>query len=387
MTEMKMVRRCLRCGAPIQSDDPSAEGYLPLGEIPQDEGSPLFCLSCLKETSWHELPSQSEISNDYLNALSAARKKDALFVYIVDLFSFECSFVPAVAEVLDGARLLVLANKRDLLPDLADEEHLTSYVAHRFHVAGFKSVSPQDVRIVSLSFNIGIADAMREIEERRAKKDVCLLGAKGSGKSLFVDLFLSSYENKSSRPIASRRFPGSDELMIDVPLPHASHLYDTPGFPLDNSFYGHLDELPKGLSLDAIGAPAPQRMAVENKGALFIGLLARLETRLAKRSKAFLTAYIAKGIDLKPIPAKRSIGALFDKYIEKKALKPRLKRVSSSLDFDAFEYVFGRKETRDFGIAGIGWVSFEGEEGDAVRVYVPKGIGVYTSRPKLGKGK
>jgi ribosome biogenesis GTPase A len=76
------------------------------------------------------------VSPDFLTMLSDAKASDALIVYVVDLFSFECSFSSKVNEIIRSLPLVILANKRDLMPKEAKDEDLREYVAHRFRASG-----------------------------------------------------------------------------------------------------------------------------------------------------------------------------------------------------------------------------------------------------------
>ena len=101
MSKVNVVRRCFNCGAILQNEDPSKEGYIskedyllsPLNHV-------LFCDKCYSEagSSSHSL----KAGNDLLLMMKDAAASDALIVYIVNLFSFESSFnmLPIVSAFL-----------------------------------------------------------------------------------------------------------------------------------------------------------------------------------------------------------------------------------------------------------------------------------------------
>ncbi len=386
MSEIKKVRRCLRCGAPLQSEDPLGEGYLS-PETAKLEGQESFlCSSCYKEANWNENPSREEVSDALFSIVESAKEEKALFLYIIDVFSFEASFIERVAKAIDGEKILVLANKRDLLPPNADEGALKDYIAHQFHVNGIHSVTSDDVFLASISLNSDISMIVKEMNKRRKKHNVYLIGAAKSGKSAFINAFLLSYKNDSGRAIASLLYKRSGIQAMEIPLDRASSLFNVPGFPNDNSIFGHKETPKEVLLLE--GEPVKAvRYRLERRGSLFIGLLGHLDFVKGSRKSAPSVCYFAQKVDIKKIFPKRDINALFDKYIEKKVLKPRLPYLHSNKDFDAFEFAFDKNETRDFGIAGLGWVSVEGQEGEIYHLYVPKGIGAYVTRPKVVLGK
>ena len=54
MSEFSVVRRCYGCGAILQSEDPSAPGYIEKKNIENVPlSAPLFCESCWKSTRYN----------------------------------------------------------------------------------------------------------------------------------------------------------------------------------------------------------------------------------------------------------------------------------------------------------------------------------------------
>ncbi|MBR6866370.1 MAG: hypothetical protein IKM80_03910 [Bacilli bacterium] len=124
-------------------------------------------------------------------------------------------------------------------------------------------------------------------------------------------------------------------------------------------------------------------------GSLFIGGIARIDPiKLASgKKRVSFTCYFAPKVALKAISPKNDMTALFQKYIKNKALKPNVYWFKCQNDADVFDFVLEEDGPRDIGIAGLGWVSFEGNAGDVFRIYVPKNIGAYASRAKIIKKK
>ncbi len=386
MSEIKKVRRCLRCGAPIQSEDPLDEGYLSPETARLEGRESLLCSSCYKEANWNDNPSREEVSDSLFSIIESAKEEKALFLYMIDVFSFEAAFIERISRAIDGEKILILANKRDLLPPNIDIASLKDYIAHQFHVNGIHSVTADDVFLSSISLNSDISLIVKEMNKRRKNHNVYLIGAAKSGKSAFINAFLLSYKNDSGRAIAGLLYKQSGIQAMEIPLDRSSSLFDVPGFPNDNSIFGH-KETPKEAVLPDGEPVKAVRNRLEKKGSLFIGLLGHLDYVKGERKSVPSICYFAKKVDIKKIFPKRDINALFDKYIEKKVLKPRLPSLHSNKDYDAFEFAFDKNEVRDFGIAGLGWVSVEGQEGEVYHLYVPKGIGAYVTRPKIVPAK
>lgn len=381
MSKVNVVRRCYNCGAVLQSKDPLKEGYLDPHKL---ENSPLdqilFCDRCYKEGHFNLKPQQASVSEEFLTMLLDAKATGALIVYLVDLFSFECSFIPEISEIIHSLPILVLANKRDLMPLHAKDEDLREYVAHRFRVAQLP-VQAEDVSLLSLTSLTDLGDIQKKIEDKRRRHDVYIIGATGSGKSYFLASFIRGYSNKSPRAIMTTNYPGTSLRVMQIPLDSSSMIYDTPGTGIANSLLGKGDaELSHSL-LPVIPLEA-RRYVLEKGQSLFLGGLARIDLLDAPEKRNELLFYASKEVEIRKVLAKKDMDEEFKKSLQKEALSPTSRLVSSLRDLDVFDFPVEETGSRDIGIAGLGWENFQGQ-GQLFRLYVPKGCGVYGSRAKV----
>ena len=148
MAEINQIRRCYNCGAILQSEDPSKEGYVKKETLENASQNFLFCDKCFEIERYRKRSNEPLLEPDFLKLLEDVKKKNALIVYVVNVFSFEASFHHQVLEALDGMNLLVVANKFDLLPVGTSKEETREYVAHRFRAAGLK-LKADDVILAS----------------------------------------------------------------------------------------------------------------------------------------------------------------------------------------------------------------------------------------------
>jgi ribosome biogenesis GTPase A len=378
MSKVNVVRRCYSCGAILQTSDKKKEGYVSPEILERPLDSVLFCEKCYKENAYNLAPAEAMVSPDFLTMLLDAKASDALIVYVVDLVSFECSFNTELIETIKGLNVLVLANKRDLMPKEAKDADLKEYVAHRFRVASLP-VQASDVMLLSLTTLVDLTEVKQVIEERRKRHDVYIIGPIGAGKSFFLSAYLRNFDNPSGKAIVTADYPGTHLSVMQIPLDRSSMIYDTPGTGVDNSLRGKAE--PEAMRLIVPESPLKKRAFTLQKGeSLLIGGLARLDVLTLGKKKLPLNAYFASGVQIKKILHHGE--EAFQKSLAKGSLKPTTHLVKSLKDLDVYDVAVDELGSRDLGIAGLGWFNFPGW-GETFRIYVPKGVSIYTSRAKI----
>lgn len=381
MSKLNIIRRCYNCGAILQNDNPEGEGYVAEKKLLSSSlDRVLFCDKCYKDSGYNLEPHEASVSEDFLTMLKDAAASDALIVYVIDLCYFEASFVSAVSSIIKTNPILVIANKRDLLPKEANDEYLKEYVAHRFRVASIPLKSTE-VILTSLVCFGDTGPIAKRIDEMRRRHDVYIIGARGAGKSLFFSSFLRTFNNPSRLPITTSSYPGTKLSVMQIPLDNSSTLYDTPGTSLENFIYGKL-EGPVASSLIAGNQFKMKKIALGKGDIVALGSLAfvKLEQSEDKREEVHL--FLPSVVEIKTYGGSKDADAVISKLLEKKPLPPSSALLKTVKDFDVFEFAVEEEGMRDLGIAGLGWFSFVGKK-QVFRLYVPRGVTIYTSRSKI----
>jgi len=376
MSKLNVVRRCYNCGTILQSEDPKKPGYIGQQLLTTSDSTVLFCEKCWAEQRYNIAPREPHIDSQFIDMLRDAEASDALIVYVVDLFSFEASFISQVTEVIEGLRVLVIANKRDLLPEKAPDTSLREYVAHRFRVSKL-NVTADDVVLTSLTSSADIKKIAARIETQRRRHDVYIIGAINAGKTLFLSSFLRSYSNSSRLNITTANYPGTQIRVMQIPLDGSSYIYDTPGTSLENSVVSKLD-IDSVRSVTPMDGVSGRKVSLSEGESVLIGGLAHID--LMKGKKQTITGYFANPVTFKKIS--RNVDGAFIKAIEKETVHPICRTAKALNEFDAFEITVDETGSRDIGIEGLGWINFAAD-GQTWRIYVPKGVSVYTTRAKI----
>ncbi|MDY6429868.1 MAG: GTPase [Bacilli bacterium] len=378
MSKFNLVRRCYNCREVLQTENPGEIGYIKPEVVEKARPeSILFCDKCYEAQKYNFVQATPAVSDDYLSMLKDAEASDALIVYVVDLFSFETTFNADISWILRNNHLLIIANKRDLLPAKVKDKDLKEYVAHRFRVAGLPAKS-EDVFLASLSSGSDTTLIGKEIEKRRARHDVYIIGGRGAGKTLFLSAMLKHYQNSSGRKILTTNYPGTSIKVMQIPLDSSSYVFDTPGIAIDNSILIKLNQRDV-LDLTDMETLKKRKMVLSKETHIMFGRLVRLD--LLSDEKVALDCYFPSSVTVERFSDKE-IKRLFDNLEANKDLLPASNEVTSKNDFDIFDLEIEEKGRRDIGIAGLGWFSFEGQN-QRYRIYVPKGVALYASRAKI----
>jgi ribosome biogenesis GTPase A len=178
--------------------------------------------------------------------------------------------------------------------------------------------------------------------------------------------------------IITECYPNTNVKVIRIPLDNNSFIYDTPGLGNDNSVQAKIER--NALRLLLITSPIKRRnITIAKNQTILLGGLVRID--LLNDEKTALRIYISDKINIKKFSSSM-INKQFNKILEKGSLHPTSTNYVRLEQFDAFDILVEEKGPRDIGIQGLGWFSFEGND-QQFRIYVPKGVSIYTSRAKI----
>lgn len=379
MEQIAKVRKCYRCGATLQSTDPTKEGYVNPEVLENPNQSFAFCNKCFEAERYHSLSNEPYIDEDFINVLKEAKEKNCLLVYVVNLFSFETSFSKEVIDLIERMKILVVGTKFDLLPAGVKKDDIKEYVAHRFRVAGLK-ITVDDVMITSKKDNDSIQDTLTRILELKNAKNVYVIGSEDAGKTSLISSFLKIYSNLSNGNIVTHKYKGTNLKVMEIPLTNKSSMYETPGISITNSILFGLD----AKTLKAIYLTKrvkPNEISLHEGHSLFIGGLAVIE--LLEGENSDIICYFHENVELHKNHV-RNVEEKFVKLNKDGELVPSLSKIKTIADMEEFDVSMGNNSGtyRDIGFSGLGWVSIK-SKGQKFRIYVPKGVSIYTSRPKV----
>lgn len=378
MAELNKVARCYRCGAILQTDDENKEGYISPEIVSKYPEGLLLCNDCFKNERFNTEPKEPHFEESYQTILEQIKESKPLIAYVVDLFSFEGSFITKLNEMIKGLDVLVIANKRDLLPKDINDEALLEYVAHRLRVA---KLEVRDVVLTSSSTNYNIDLMYQKIVELSNNRDVYFIGASISGKSTLITELLKRYQNNTRKLITVANFKNTDLRGYKIPLTDKTSIYELPGTDIHNSLLSKVERVVQNQITPRKEVKA-RKFNLHCNNSVAIGGLCVVE--LLSKTKTDISIYASSGVEVK---MKRITGEKYlQSILKKKNIKPCSSRYTLFNEFDAYDFQITEEGSRDIGILGLGWFNFKGNN-QTFRIFVPKGVYVYTTRAKVNYAK
>lgn len=344
-------------------------------------------------------------------------KRDPLMVAVFDVTDLPASMgsLPKLLEQNPGARILLAANKMDLLPASArrHEQRIRDWILQHMKSIGVPTQQVISVTLISAKKGWGIPTLMRKMDrERLPTDDIYLVGSTNVGKSALVNHFMSQIRGtldaegrrlksqlKAQYKITSSAVPGTTMGTIKVPL-HAlgmtsdedqdgegwekrrfikrdRFLIDTPGIINDQQLIHQLDydEQKKLVNQKEMN---PVTFKLEPGKSLLLKPLVRIDL-LESDHPVLFTMFSPLAPHLTKTDKLPAAHALEDRNTNLRPVKDQsILRMSSLEPMDEIVRVQGihrSHATVDFSFAGVGWVSLTGEFDRATfRIWLPKDV-------------
>lgn len=354
--------RCFGCGAIIQSENENKIGYVPKNALNKDF---VLCKRCFRLKNYHELQKTNLTNDDFLRILQDIGDKDCLVVYLVDVFDFNGSIIQGIQRHLNNNDILVVGNKRDILPKSVKDIKIEHWLRRQIKEVGIKAI---DVLLSSGIKNYNLDTLVDKIETYRQNRDVYVVGVTNVGKSSLINALLKHYSGEDSHFITTSEFPGTTLDIIEIPLDDYSSLYDSPGIINDHQM-AHMvkDEELKIIVPKSELKPATYQL--NDQQTLYFGGLARLD--FVKGEHAAFTCYFPKLLKIHRTKLMNA-DALYNRH---QTLTPEINTISTIQDMQCHDFKLSNQKI-DIVVSGLGFISVKNPNA-TIKVWAPKGVGVF----------
>ncbi len=267
-----IIKRCKGCGAILQAMDANKPGYIPV--LKEDSTT---CKRCYRMIHYNELPKIVAKNEDYEKVIDQVTKEKALMVYIVDIFSFQSTFIPMMIDRLRDKDVILVANKIDLLPKSTNLKNVVEWISKQCQRRHFKVLA---VGVASAKKGSYMEDLISLIDAARKERDVYFVGCANVGKSSIINALLKSTMNQSNDVIATSIIPGTTLNQIRIPYFIDNRaLIDTPGLISTQDKLVHL--LPVSYQkMVPNNELKPITFQIQNENSIFLGGLASINFKL-----------------------------------------------------------------------------------------------------------
>ena len=362
---MTEALRCIGCGAEIQTERPDELGYTPKAALEKGlEMNEVYCQRCFRLRHYNEIQDVHLTDDDFLRLLNELGREDALIVNVVDIFDFNGSLIPGLHRFIGDNPVLLVGNKKDILPKSLKKGKMIQWMRERAHEQGLR---PVDVLLTSAKKAHEMDELLAVIEKYRDGRDVYVVGVTNVGKSTLINQIIKNTAGVKD-VITTSQFPGTTLDKIEIPLDDGHFLIDTPGII-------HRQQMAHYLGSKDLKLIAPQKeikpkiYQLNQEQTLFLGGLARFDFVQGERGSFIV--YASNDLNIHRTKLSNA-DHFYDKHLGGLLQPPRPDEVADFPELVRFE--FSVKEKTDIVFAGLGWITVNA--GAVVAGWAPKGVEV-----------
>ena len=360
---------CIGCGATIQTTDKTGLGFTPQSALEKGlETGEVYCQRCFRLRHYNEITDVQLTDDDFLKLLHEVGDSDALVVNVIDIFDFNGSVIPGLPRFVSGNDVLLVGNKKDILPKSVKPGKISQWLMERAHEEGLR---PVDVVLTSAQNKHAIKEVIDKIEHYRKGRDVYVVGVTNVGKSTLINAIIQEITGDQN-VITTSRFPGTTLDKIEIPLDDGSYIYDTPGIIHRHQMAHYLTA--KNLKyVSPKKEIKPKTYQLSPEQTLFLGGLGRFDF-IAGEKQGF-TAFFDNELKLHRTKLEGA-SVFYDRHLGTLLTPPNNKEKE---DFPKLvQHVFTIKDKTDLVISGLGWIRVTGTA--KVAVWAPEGVAVVTRK-------
>ena len=176
-------RKCIGCGAELQSIDPNRLGYVPKEKLEDAT----YCLRCFKVIHYNEkvvthLDSINETLLEKLNDFSG------VVLFFLDFLNVNQETISTFLKI--QSRKVLVISKYDILPKSFQEMKMISFLKNTYGIL-------DDIVFLSTKKNVNTKSILKHLEEQGISK-ICITGYTNAGKSTFLNKLLQNHDMEAS---------------------------------------------------------------------------------------------------------------------------------------------------------------------------------------------
>ena len=223
---MNENKKCKGCGVVLQDENVLLEGYTT--SLDND-----LCQRCFKMKNYGEYQVVNKTNQEYIDILKSVAETKDLVLYITDLLNLEQSF-KEIRELLPNKMILVL-NKKDVLPKSVKEEKLINYLS------SMEDVKFEEIIVISANKNYNIDYLLKRVKYHQTSKNVFVVGHTNAGKSSLINKLIDNY-SENNQELTMSPLPSTTLNTVKIKIDDHLTIIDTPGLVEVGSILNYVDE-------------------------------------------------------------------------------------------------------------------------------------------------
>ena len=216
-----MTKKCLGCGATLQSSDNTKMGYIKEDIILKAN----YCERCFKITHYNEnLIMPLDNINDTL--IKEVNKKAKYVFFLVDFLNLSQEIIDTY-EMIKCPKTLIIS-KLDIIPKSIKTRNIKEAIKRIYNVR-------EDIIFISSKNKTNMRLIYKILDDFKCK-EAYLLGYTNAGKSTLINN-LCIDNNLANNIITTSLIPNTTLDFIKIKLNEELTIIDSPGFMLNNNLY------------------------------------------------------------------------------------------------------------------------------------------------------
>lgn len=354
-------KKCIGCGATIQTSDASKPGFVP-DNVLNSGDERLICQRCHKIKNYGKFTNSQITDEEFRKTISAISKEKALVVYVIDIFDFEGSLIEDLNDLVGNNPILVVANKKDVIPHAVKDLKLRNKIKSYIDANGIRNV--QDLIVTSAAKIQNIDKLVDKIVDNMVSSKAYIVGTTNVGKSTLINAVIKKYSDLNIDLVTTSKYPGTTLDVIEIPLDESHKLLDTPGVVNRHQITHVVDE--KTLSKILPKKEVKQRVyQLNDKQTLFIEKLAAMS--FVKGERSAFACFFSNDLEIH-----RS------KYENKDDIwtNPQVLKYGTDLPRKLVTLTMPMHGKHDIVISGLGWIRVE-SRGQEIEMEIPQNVRIF----------
>lgn len=364
---MNNINVCPGCGHLLQTNNSEALGYIK--NINEESKKVQYCKRCYEMIFRNVAPEVFLDNEDYWNLFEDIVSKDEIYVLIIDLFNIEGTIIPQMIEELKNKKVILVLNKRDLLPKLVDNQKIKTNVLENNLLSKLNIIET----IVTSSLKKYNIDELLDAIKTHRQGNTYLIGCANVGKSSLVNALINSVLGENTEHIATSYFAGTTLGLIEIPLDAEYNLIDTPGIINTKDLNMNLEK----ETLEIIFPKKEMRPVtyqLEDQQTLFISGFCQLD--YLKGPVQGLTIYSSNQIYIHRTKLENAL-EIRESHLGKELLSPPSIKELEKIKFKT-EQLYIHPGNYDISISGLTWVNLKNKNNFKLefQVTVPEQVSI-----------